>query len=537
MELLFTAGIIGIAAVVNILNFIVGMRNTPPGNIFLGTIHHPQDYFYYLSQFVQGNTHWFLSRNLYTNDFPTATAVGWVNVLMGKILGWFGLTYQWSYAAAVIITTIVFLSTVTYFIRIALPQKSAAFSRWLALLFFLISNTVPTSLFGASTGAHTYWNNYGEPFVRLGGVPHHLLMHTMVVLCLLCTALLIKARTPRSIIGQSIALAAATFTLAGINPVQWVWTGAAIGITVTGVTAFTLFRHRAHLRSVVKHLLLTMLPICIVLMAGLPMAVYLKQLFSLSPYTQLSAWEFTQNIKLTLPGLLLSGGPVVMLGILGIPIFLRNHTLPRILVFVYALGSLTVFLSPLPQAMHLSNVRFVSGITILFFALSAAELSTQLLHRREKLVHIPAGILVAAIIITCLIPLRAQIQDRITLDPKNAFLYVPTAVMQGYAEVIRQTPPDATILVFWPFEASLPAFTGRQIYFGHPLLTSDFDRKSGEAYFFIDKRMTQEEMADFLKRNRIGYLFGFNNTIPPQPLYDILYKNELISLYKVRPIH
>lgn len=527
MELLFTVGLIGAAAFVNILNFIVGMRNTPPGNIFLGTMHHPQDYFYYLSQFVQGSTSWFFSRNLYTHDYSGSTAVGWINVVTGKILGWSGLTHQWAYAVAVALGTLLFLGILAWLFRLSMPEKTAGFTRWLALLLFLISNTFPTAILGKNSDANTYWNNYGEPFVRLGGVPHHLIMHTMVALILILTALFVKTRSRRTMIISGIPLAMAAATLASINPVQWMWTGAALALSLL---LYTLIHPGGGLRSIAQN----MLPLCLVFLAGLPIALYLKQLFSLTPYTQLTAWEYKQQIHLSLPGLLLSSGPVVILGLLGIPLLLRKKSLLHILLCVYALGSIMIFLSPLPRMLILSNVRFVSGITVVCFALAAAELFTWLFRKKNMCMRFSTGILLCTTILLCLIPLRTQLQDRITLDQKNAFIYIPISVMQGYTEVIKQTPHDATILAYWPFEASLPAFTGRQVFFGHPLLTTDFERKSGEAYFFIDKRMTPEEMAAFLKRNNIDYIFGFNNTVPTVPLYDVIFKNDLISLYKVR---
>ena len=186
MEKLIVAGITILLVFLNSLPSIVGVLRTPPGNVFLGTIHWPGDYFYYLSQFAQGQTHWFWSYDLYTNDFSKQTLVGWVNVFLGKVFSLIGISHMSAYGLLVLLLSGILMWASYILIRQYYPKDVK--KRIIAFTLFSFSNALPFLEFqkGAwSLSYYDFWTNNGLPFNRLGGVPHHLIERTMLVLIVL----------------------------------------------------------------------------------------------------------------------------------------------------------------------------------------------------------------------------------------------------------------------------------------------------------------------------------------------------------------
>ena len=97
MDALIVAISILLSVILVSVNYLSGLLATPPNAVYLGTVHWPGDYFYYLSQFAQGRYSWFYSYDLYTGDFPFKTLVGWVNVFLGRIFFLVGLTIVLKY--------------------------------------------------------------------------------------------------------------------------------------------------------------------------------------------------------------------------------------------------------------------------------------------------------------------------------------------------------------------------------------------------------------------------------------------------------
>jgi len=65
--------------------------------------------------------------------------------------------------------------------------------------------------------------------------------------------------------------------------------------------------------------------------------------------------------------------------------------------------------------------------------------------------------------------------------------------------------------IFAPRELAVfvPAFAGRQVYYGHWSETPDFARKFAEWRMFVGTDMTDEERAEFLRANNIRWVVGY----------------------------
>jgi len=277
------------------LQYIVNKLLTPKGFFYLGTVHWPSDYFYYLSQFAQGREHWFASTMLFTPEKLKPVLIGWQNVLSGRLLMMTGLDVISAYQTAVGIYLTLYLVISWLFIREIFPKNPT--KRVLSLLFFLTS----TSLFYLKLGAHgfewnyfNHWYNLGIPLARFGPTPHHLLAYALGV-----AGWLFYLRN------RMFLLALSGFLHASINPVTW-----GLNVMVLFITAFI---PKVKIRSLIAA--------GILFLAGILPALYAKAVFSQLPYSLSSAWESTQHLKLVPAQLFMGTGLVIILALFGLKNF------------------------------------------------------------------------------------------------------------------------------------------------------------------------------------------------------------------------
>jgi len=171
---LFVTIIIFLATLENTAPSIIGFTNTPKDMVFLGNVHHPGDYFYYLSQFTQGENRWLTTIDLFTSEHMSPSFIGWSNVLIGKIFHILNLSPIVAYQASIAILGIALL-IMAYILALTILRSRRAAT--IALYFFALFHAFPVLRDGKPSYGD-YWNNFAVPRVRFGGVPHQLLLHT-----------------------------------------------------------------------------------------------------------------------------------------------------------------------------------------------------------------------------------------------------------------------------------------------------------------------------------------------------------------------
>lgn len=555
MELIIITAIIFFSVFLNSLNFIVGLLSTPKDLFFLGTVHWSGDYFYYLSQFAQGKISWLKGYDLYTADFPVETYVGWVNVFLGRIFYLLGVSHLLAYQLSVVIFSITFLGVSYLVIREIFSKRG---KRIVAFLLFTISNAFPiiTVQGGSfSFSYYDYWFNMGIPFNRLICVPHQLIARTCVVLAILLAIWWWKKR--RKLILPGLLLVG--FILASVEPVQW---GLVVGVLFIASIIIIIYGscHKSVPTFASKS------PACggvkaseasvgipsfvspaaklnvfniaglFLLLGGLPMALYLKDIFSRPPYLQLALWEATQQVRINLATFILGNGPVLVLAIIGIFFFIRKITFARLVALIFSLVSVFLFFSPIPGMVKIINVRFLPAATTLFFACFAAEAIFALSQRFKKRSSLIIYTIVGLVVLIVLPAYISQSKTRLTVDITNAFYYVPIKTIEAYKKAEKVSTPSDTFLVTWPFNSSFPGMTGRRVFHGHNLLTIDYEKKDGQAIEFFAGRMKKEEQRNFLLQNKINYVLAYSwegevkssaNLIP-------VFDNSWLALYRVK---
>lgn len=528
-------GIVVLGTVNNIFPIYLGYKVTPPGQVYLGTIHHPDDYFYYLSQFTQGRDSWFLGRDLYTSDFPHKTIVGWVNVVMGRIGYSLGLTGIQTYHTSVIVLTTGFLISIYFLFRQSINKyKHKAIVSALALLLFVTSNSFsfPQRQNGQLVWNQIdYWFNFGTPGQRLGGVPHHLLMHIIMALLLL----LLINYVQKGIRGGKLVLFTAltgmlSFTLASIQPLHWV----TIGFISAVVFVHQLWIHRKRIRFNI--ILFSIWPSFVIAASGVLPAYMLKQLFSSPPYSQLPAWEFVNSVMATPMIFLLGLGPVAFIAISSL-LLLRKRLfeVESFVLFSYTVMSICLFFSPISSLVKLQNVRFLSSLTVAGIAFAAAYGLVVMADRLGRKGVVLSGVLIIVTILLTVPSHHARLVAAQKTGVGNAYIYVDRLVIEAMEEARRISTSDDIFAVMWPYHLSFPAITGRTIYYGHPLLTVNSEEKGKLNYHFFSNIVSVSEQEEFLRSSNISYVIAEPWAMQLIKVSNItlVYKNNALWIAKV----
>lgn len=498
MQNLLGLFIILFASLENVWPMFVGYAAAPKGVVFLGTIHHPGDYFYYLSQFAQGATRWFTAQDLYTSESVTPNLVGWSNVLLGRIFHLVGLPPIAAYLFSVALFTILLLLVVYIFATKILESRARGI---LALYLFALYHAFPIRDMGALTYSD-YWNNYAVPSVRMGSVPHQLL--TAITSLLIATWTITWTRN--SIHGtkgkkhQKTAYAAlfvAGTVLASLQPILW---GVLLGSIGLAVLIYGLLQ-----KYKIKQLSTLFIPSFFIGIGGLIPTLYLTRLFTTQPYIQLKLWESAQRNQLTFSHFFLAAGPIFLIAILSIPTYLASRSFPKLFTLLFALCSLLFFLSPIPALLGVTHVRFMSTLAIVCISTIAAYGLSKLRPRGFSI-----GILILITLI--LLPNHLNtIRLASTFDLYNAYQYLSVSDYRFLALAANRSHSDQdTYLIIWPYNSIFPGLTGKRSFHGHNLLTINSKVKDALAQRFFEGSMTEDEMQRLLSENDITYVLGYS---------------------------
>ncbi|MBI5613641.1 hypothetical protein HY947_01845 [Candidatus Gottesmanbacteria bacterium] len=517
MELIFITLISSLFLSLEFLPYFYALTITPKGFVFLGVTHYAYDYFYYLSHMAQGASHLFFSTNLHSGEMQVYTYIGWVYVLWGKLFSIFGIFQTVGYQLASFFMMLLFLFILYKFLQ------SVFLDSWTkrvgAFFLFLFSNALITFQNGHLTFFDT-WSNIGTPFIRLEMVPHHLLTQTLLVASLF----LVFSRRSK-LIAFSCQLLAISFLLSTLQPLQWALMGGSIGI----------------ISFLLKPSLKSLLPGILWILAGLPSVLTFRALFQTQPYVNTMTWEAAQQQVYSLIDFFTYNGIVAILGSIGLPFILRKHTKPLTLLLFYSFLSITLFFSPLPQYFSLLNIRFLSSLPTLLFAVSTVELFSFQLSAFSRKIKINSSLLVIVYWILGIgsiaflaPPLFFQMKQRLDYDVNNAYFYVSKGAYDALVYAPKVSTIDDVFLVQWPFSAPFTGLSGRREYDSNFLATINIKVKEPKARAFFEGKMREEEMRSFLKENRITRIITYPWTFQtPLSFMKELYKTEILAIYSV----
>lgn len=528
MEIFAVTAIITLFTFLNSSNFLIGLLTSRKGEFFLGTVHWPADYFYYLAQFAQGKYSWLAGYNLYTSDYFKKTYIYAVNVFLGHIYHLLGINQIWAYQISVALFTILFLALSYILIKEIFPLSRT--KRLLAFFLFNISNAFPRIAFGSGKWEfyyYDYWFNNGLPFNRLVGVPHQMIGKSMLVLVLLLAIWWMKGK--RSI-WVLIGLALSSILLASVEPVHW---GLVVLVLCVVFTAYLFYQSPARMRLFSERFSLA-LPGLIFFLSGLPVALYLKNLLSHLPFSQLVDWEIAQYRYISVSTFLLSTGPVIIWAGLGLWSFFKKINFAKILLGIFSVICLILFFSPVSASVKVVNVRFLPVVFFLFLSVLSSEAIYNLSQKTGKYAKITLFISVVITFLVVLPGWMVQLPKRLTMDKANAYYFVPNTVIDAFQKAEKVAISSDTFLVTWPFNVSFPAITGSRTYEGHHLFTIDPATKDKMLFDFFDGKMSEDQLRRFLKDNGITYVVAYPwNTVVKSNLFGKVYENDYLGVYRV----
>lgn len=473
-----------LATAENFLPFIIGLQQTPPDYIFLGTVHHPGDYFYYLSQFTQGENRWLTTINLFTSEPIPPSFIGWSNVLTGKIFSLLNLSPMLAYQISIVVLT-AGLFVMAYILALTILQSRR--TAVIALYFFALYHAFPVLRDGKPSYGD-YWNNIAVPRVRFGGVPHQLLLHaaSMVLMYGVIQWVQYKKRSWKT----GFIISAASFVLAGLQPVLWgIIAAAAIGIAVY---------RKVPIRSL----------IALLFASGTVPLLYITSLFRTLPFLQLKVWEASAQNVLTLEHFILATGPILLIALFVAPVFIMPKTYSRLLTAILAFFPLLLFFSPIPVYIGISNVRVLSTLTILLLSTIAASGIERFITSPKIIVRIIGALLVATLSFMLLPNHQKTITLSSAFDTRNVYHYLPMHEYRFFREIGKTHTSGDIFLVTPPYNLVFPALSGRRSYHGHPLLTIDANSKEKNANLVFTGVLTGDELHSFLKASRITHILA-----------------------------
>ncbi len=482
---MFITGVSAFFALLVFSPYVIGVLRQPPGVTFAGAVHYPLDYYYYLSYMVQGKLRWFTSFNINTSD-TTSIFYHWFYVLAGRIFTMFHISNILGYQLLVLGLTILLLFLSYRLICEILPSRG---ERTIAYILFLASNAWPS---------YWSWYNYGEPFIRFSSIPHHLLAQNAVL-----TSLFLLVRFPRA--------RYALFFLCGFI----------IASTQTPLVIVVLLTYGIFWKK-------TLPAIMLFASGAIPYIAYLHGLFQNPPYSTIIAWEASRQVHMSVLEFFQVNGPVVLLGVIGLPLFLSAKTRVRQMIVVFTLISWGLFLSPVPALIGILNARFLSVVPTLAMACSTAVLIEAVTKR--------FAVRLAIMLLLLAVTLPATVQQviaRSTFDPTNGYYYLPNTVLDAYREVGNRIKPDETCLVVWPFHVSFTGLTGRRAFTVNTYATINYQAKEQHVTAFFSDQTPLSQKTRILKDNGISCVFTYSFTKNLPPALVPIYTNSYITVYKV----
>lgn len=524
MEKKIIASIIIFFLFIKLFSFFVGQAYTPPGKIFLGTVHHPPDYLYYLSHITQSREHLILTEYLTTTEPMPKLFLGWTYVLLGKIGNLFNAPPWISYHFGLFIFGLAYLVSAYILIHLLIPSSSKG--RILAFMLFMFSNTFPRFITenGKMIIAPVFsWYNYGEPFIRFDNVPHHHLINASIFIILI-TYFLYHKSSRKNRFFLVIISAVAGISLGSMQPVQWI-------LITIGLTLSTLLFDQGS----IKNRIVFRLPLIIFILSGFPFVLYLKYVISnLEPYKIASAWEAAQSFAFKWDQYHKDYGLVFLVGLVGIPIFLKTKLFSRKTIFLVTLIPLVIFASPISMKLPILNFRLLSPLLVLLLAVCA----TEAIRVIPKIIK-PFTPLIQSVFVTLLFAMlfplfHYHLQSRVYFPQSEETVYLSRDIYDLFKKAGTISTSNDVFLIYWPYEVIFPAISGRREYFTTKLLTLDYDRKSGEAYQFLTNKITQEEKKDFLQKNKITYIIsGSDEQLARDPFLAPIASSKELTLFKV----
>ncbi|MBI4065002.1 hypothetical protein HY409_01365 [Candidatus Gottesmanbacteria bacterium] len=479
---------------VNSTGLITGILSRPPDTVYLGMIHYYQDYFFYVNHFFQGAHGAWLTANRYTSEVTPPSIFYWINILMGKIGGLIGLSPIASYHTSLIVLTILIIFTVYLLLARMFPKSKI--QAFIGFVFAFLSTSLMNHIYVDGKPMWYPFQLWRTPHFalldRLASIPHQIFQTLLfLLLTMMCFTQGTAHRRTKLILIGILA-----FSLTSNNPIQ----------AIIFLAAFIATQGVAYIQK--KPLPFNRLLVLFLVTACT--FVYINLLSETLPHSQARAWEGRQQTITSPAFLLLSIGPISILYLLGIIPSLLSGNAIFIFAIILTLGTYGLFLSNIPQAIGVSDLRFIFPALYPFMGAIAVNGVVLIAKKLAKIIPTMTTITIVMLlfILISLPTLYWEIQQKIQsqTNTKDQIIYLPSPIYDmfmalgtigGYNDVVLANPNTNMDLL-------VPALSGHTTYSGHMLLTIRSEEKQlfGSQFFSLNK----PDAESWIKANNIRYV-------------------------------
>jgi hypothetical protein len=289
--------------------------------------------------------------------------------------------------------------------------------------------------------------------------------------------------------------------------------------------------------------------------------IYMKMIFMVPPWSELPLFDIRHRFLLPYAEYARALGFVLPLGVLGLAVVFirREKKLISSAVWIFSLCILFMIFERVPEQ---SPLRFTEGLFHIplgilsgYFLLSLCQLARKIGKRPGIIGSFAVKSFTAVIIVIGLgvmcsmyLWLTDNLRSKYAggwLVPIGAQIAYPLKDFMDAVKFIgNNTKKEEVVMTFVTAGNFIPAYAGNYVYIGH-INTPDETPKEGISANFYAGKMGQKEASDFLKKERISYIFigpqekeygnGANITASyPDIKFQLFYSNPSVTVYKIQ---
>jgi len=290
---------------------------------------------------------------------------------------------------------------------------------------------------------------------------------------------------------------------------------------------------------------------------SLPSLIYMQLMFKVMPWSALPLFDIQHRMPLPYWEYARALGPVLPLGLAGmiIAILKKESKLKPVIAWIFSVILLFLIFENVPQQ---SPLRFTEamihvplGILAAYFFYRLWKLTDRFKQTPAKITRTSVYLVIIATVVTGLgvmVSMVLWLTDQ-SVSKRTGTWKVPIGAqlvyplkdfMDGIYFLRDKIPGESVVLGYVTGGNYIPAYTGHSVYIGHAN-TPNEDGKEKIAIKFFSGKMTETESREFLKKERINYIFfgpqerevgGLTDLSLVYPFLRPVYKNNQVVIYQ-----
>lgn len=506
---------------------IIQMLRTPAGTVF-PLLHNDSifDYNLYLSIITMGRHGFWLFRDPYTSEVIRGSIFYIFYIIVGKLLP---LSPPVAYHVVRIFSVELFFISIYMLCRIIL-SKPASF--W-ASYFSIMATIAPITFYhvqGALVTTNPWWSSLDAVRRLNASPPHYYFGFALMLLSIRSLLSFGHTHKDRDLLFSIILIFVGGIVLPPILlPLIFGIPFAYLILQVGYLVRKKRIHRDTHLEHALLACALTVL-LCLIINFMQTKEDLLSNLF-----LTWSVAKWNANEPLFNQSLILSFGLAPILSIPAVVYILKKKGWEYLFLSAWAFFPF-IFL-PFANLLGIGKIRLISAAPFVPFGILTAFFLFEIIKNNTVRLLVGSVYVVSVLYVSVSIWMLDMKQANQFPFFTNAF--IPKESWRAIEFMKRTVPKDSIILSDEYMGNILPAYIPSRSYIGHASITLSYPEKKKRVVDFYTSS-TDEEAADFLKNNRISFVyFGpdekrlGSNITPAHPFLKEIYKTGNVSLYKV----